>query len=447
MLPPPRQSLLANQWVIALTVTMATFMEVLDTSIANVSLPHIAGNLSVSTNESTWVLTSYLVANAVVLPLSGWLSSILGRKRFYMSCVLIFTISSMLCGVATSLGQLIFFRVLQGMGGGGLQPSEQAILVDTFPPQKRGMAMAVYGMAILVAPVLGPTLGGWITDNYSWRWIFFINAPVGCLSLMMSSLVLRDPPHLIAKRAELRKKKFQVDFIGLSLLTLGLAALEIVLDKGQEVDWFGSRMIVYLSVVAGVALVAVVIWELRHPQPIVNLRLLKERNFRFCAGLVLRLRSPLWQHRPVARIDADSHGLFGDEGRAGHVAGRPVHHARDAADRLHARAAHRCAVADHDGAGDRRLRGLLDVDHESGGRPLSIDRAPNRANAGRRNALGAGKHGRVYVHPSRSNQQCLGVVQSDPQRGIEPRCVRSDDVAGAEQPGASKRRWRRTSIL
>ena len=283
MLPAGRPSLLTNQWVIALTVTMATFMEVLDTSIANVSLPHIAGNLSASTNESTWVLTSYLVANAIVLPLSGWLSSILGRKRFYMMCVLMFTISSMMCGLATSLGQLIFFRVLQGMGGGGLQPSEQAILVDTFPPQKRGMAMAVYGMAILCAPILGPTLGGWITDNYSWRWIFFINAPVGCLSLMLSSIVLRDPPHLIAKRAELRKKKFQIDYIGLSLLTLGLGTLEVVLDKGQEVDWFGSRMIVWMSAIAVVSLVSVVIWELKHPQPIINLRLLKERNFRFCA--------------------------------------------------------------------------------------------------------------------------------------------------------------------
>ncbi|HEX4000946.1 MAG TPA: DHA2 family efflux MFS transporter permease subunit [Pirellulales bacterium] len=283
LLPAGRPSLLANHWVIALTVTMATFMEVLDTSIANVSLPHIAGNLSVSTNESTWVLTSYLVANAIVLPLSGWLSAILGRKRFYMICVLMFTISSMLCGLASGLGQLIFFRVLQGMGGGGLQPSEQAILVDTFPPQKRGMAMAVYGMAILVAPVLGPTLGGWITDNYSWRWIFFINAPVGCASLLLSSIVLRDPPHLIEKRAELRKKKFQVDYIGLSLIALGLGTLEIVLDKGQDADWFGSRMIVCLSVVAVVSLVAAVVWELKHPQPIVNLRLLKERNFRFCA--------------------------------------------------------------------------------------------------------------------------------------------------------------------
>jgi DHA2 family multidrug resistance protein len=283
MLPAGRPSLLTNQWVIALTVTMATFMEVLDTSIANVSLPHIAGNLSASINESTWVLTSYLVANAIVLPLSGWLSSILGRKRFYMMCVLMFTISSMMCGLATSLGQLIFCRVLQGMGGGGLQPSEQAILVDTFPPQKRGMAMAVYGMAILCAPILGPTLGGWITDNYSWRWIFFINAPVGCVSLMLSSIVLRDPPHLIAKRAELRKKKFQIDYIGLSLLTLGLGTLEVVLDKGQDVDWFGSRMIVWMSAIAVVSLVSVVIWELKHPQPIINLRLLKERNFRFCA--------------------------------------------------------------------------------------------------------------------------------------------------------------------
>ncbi|HVT26565.1 MAG TPA: DHA2 family efflux MFS transporter permease subunit, partial [Lacipirellulaceae bacterium] len=192
--------------MIALTVTLATFMEVLDTSIANVSLPHIAGNLSVSTNESTWVLTSYLVANAIVLPLSGWLSAVLGRKRFYMGCVLVFTVSSMLCGLTQSLGQLIFFRVLQGVGGGGLQPSEQAILVDTFSPQKRGMAMAVYGMAILVAPVLGPTLGGWITDNYSWRWIFFINVPIAIFSLFLTHRLVEDPPH-IRKEVEKSRKR------------------------------------------------------------------------------------------------------------------------------------------------------------------------------------------------------------------------------------------------
>jgi DHA2 family multidrug resistance protein len=275
-----------NPWFIALTVTMATFMEVLDSSIANVSLPHIAGTLSASIEESTWVLTSYLVANAVVLPLSGWLSALLGRKRYYMGCVLMFTISSALCGMAPSLGWLVFFRILQGVGGGGLQPSEQAILVDTFPPAKRGMAMAVYGMAILVAPILGPTLGGWITDNYSWRWIFYINVPVGCLSLFLSNLVLEDPPYLKAQRAARRGQPFRIDFIGLGLLALGLAALEIVFDKGQEEDWFTSRFIVVLSVAAVVSLVAAVVWELRHPEPIVNLRLLGDRNFFFC-GVVI----------------------------------------------------------------------------------------------------------------------------------------------------------------
>ena len=189
-----------NPWFIALTVTLATFMEVLDTSIANVALPHMAGSLSVSVHESTWVLTSYLVANAVILPLSGWLSSIIGRKRFYLSCVVLFTASSALCGMATSIEQLVLFRVLQGLAGGGLQPSEQAILMDTFPPARRGMAMAVYTLAILVAPVLGPTLGGYITENYSWRWIFYINLPVGVISVVLSSLLLQDPPYLKAQR-------------------------------------------------------------------------------------------------------------------------------------------------------------------------------------------------------------------------------------------------------
>jgi DHA2 family multidrug resistance protein len=253
-----------NPWVIALTVTMATFMEVLDTSIANVSLPHIQGNLSASQEESTWVLTSYLVSNAVVLPLSGWLSNLLGRKRFYMTCVLLFTASPALCGLAPSLGWLVFFRVLQGIGGGGLQPSEQAILVDTFPPAKRGMAMAVYGMAVLVAPILGPTLGGWITDNFSWRWIFLINIPVGCLSLLLSNIVLQDPPYLKAQRAAQRGRPFRVDYIGLGLLALGLGTLEVVFDKGQQEDWFSSRLIVVMTVVAVVALAAAVVWELRH---------------------------------------------------------------------------------------------------------------------------------------------------------------------------------------
>ena len=275
-----------NPWVVALTVSMSTFMEVLDTSIANVALPKIAGTLSASQEESTWILTSYLVANAIVLPISGWLSTVMGRKRFYMLCVFLFTVSSVLCGMATSLSQLIFFRVLQGLGGGGLQPSSQAILIDTFPPVKRGMAMAVYAMSILVAPILGPTLGGWITDNYSWRWIFYINVPVGLLSLFFCNLFVEDPPYLKAQRANLRSRPFQMDYIGLSLVSLGLGALQVVLDKGQSEDWFDSPFIFRLSVLAVVALVAAVVWELRHPNPIVNLRLLKDRNFLFC-GIVL----------------------------------------------------------------------------------------------------------------------------------------------------------------
>jgi DHA2 family multidrug resistance protein len=252
-----------NPWLIALTVTLATFMEVLDTSIANVALPHIAGSLSVSVEESTWVLTSYLVANAIVLPLSGWLSMLMGRKRFYMTCVVLFTISSALCGMATSMEQLVFFRVLQGLGGGGLQPSEQAILVDTFPPYKRGMAMAVYAVAILVAPILGPTLGGWITDNYSWRWIFFINVPVGILSVFLSGMMLQDPPYLKAQRLENKKKPLSMDYIGLGLMALGLGCLEVVLDRGQTKDWFGSPMIVEMTVVMVAALVGAVFWELQ----------------------------------------------------------------------------------------------------------------------------------------------------------------------------------------
>src|SRR5580698_2929082 len=219
-----------NPWAIALTVTLATFMEVLDSSIANVSLPKIAGNLSATEDEATWVLTSYLVSNAIVLPLSGWLATKIGRKRFYISCVFLFTVSSFLCGWAPNLGMLIFFRVLQGIGGGGLGPSEQSILADTFPPAKRGMAMAVYGMAVVLAPAIGPTLGGFITDNFSWRWVFFINIPVGIASLILTQRVVSDPPHIVAAK----DKTGGIDYIGLSLIAVGLGALEIVLDKGQE---------------------------------------------------------------------------------------------------------------------------------------------------------------------------------------------------------------------
>jgi DHA2 family multidrug resistance protein len=265
-----------NPWVIAVVVTMATFMEVLDTTIVNVSLPHIAGNLSAGVDESTWVLTSYLVSNAIVLPLSGWFSMLLGRKRFYITCVALFTLSSVLCGLASSLGMLVVFRVLQGLGGGGLQPTEQAILVDTFPPEKRGMSMAVYGVAVVAAPVIGPTMGGWITDNFSWRWIFFMNVPIGLLSMLLSSRLLSDPPHL-AKRD--RSVKLKIDYIGIILVSLGLGFLQVVLDKGQTEDWFGSNFIIICSTLAVAGLLAAVLWELRQKEPVVDLTLFKDRTF------------------------------------------------------------------------------------------------------------------------------------------------------------------------
>ena len=264
-----------NPWLIAFTVTLATFMEALDTSIANVALPHIAGTLSASQDESTWVLTSYLVSNAVVLPISGWFSNRFGRKRFYMTCVALFTITSFLCGLAPSLGFLVLFRVIQGAAGGGLQPSEQAILADTFPPEKRAMAFSLYGMAVVMAPAIGPTIGGWITDNYSWRWLFFLNIPVGILSLTLSSRFVEDPPYL--KR--IRQFAGSVDYIGLGMLVVTIGALQMMLDKGQEDDWFSSRFIIACALTAVVGFVLFLWRELNVSHPIVDLGLFKSRNF------------------------------------------------------------------------------------------------------------------------------------------------------------------------
>lgn len=262
-----------NPWLIAASVMLATFMEVLDTSVANVALPHIAGNLSATTEESTWVLTSYLVSNAIILPATNWLGRYFGRKRFLIVCIVIFTLSSALCGAATSLGMLIFARILQGAGGGALQPIAQSVLLESFPPEKRGSAMAIYGMGIVVAPIIGPTLGGWITDNYSWRWIFYINVPVGALAIFMANTFIEDPPYIKNQRPG------RIDYIGFGLMALGLATLQLVLDKGQEEDWFASSFILWATVLAGVALIAFVIWELSTPEPIVNLRVLTNRNF------------------------------------------------------------------------------------------------------------------------------------------------------------------------
>jgi MFS transporter, DHA2 family, multidrug resistance protein len=279
-----------SPWLIAATVMLATFMEVLDTSIANVSLPHIAGSLSATVDESTWVLTSYLISNAIVLPLTGWLSMLFGRKRLFIGCVVIFTISSFLCGLAPNLFLLIFFRVLQGAGGGGLQPISQAILVESFPRSKQGMAMAIYGMGVVVAPIIGPTLGGWITDSFSWRWIFFINVPVGVVAVLMTMALVEDPPYMIRKTL---KQGLKIDFIGLGLLAVGLGFVQVVLDKGQTDDWFESRFIVSCAAIGMLGLIGVVLWELRQPEPLVDLRLFAQRNYSvatfmmFAMGVIL----------------------------------------------------------------------------------------------------------------------------------------------------------------
>src|SRR3981189_771323 len=259
-LPAPKVG--SNPWFIAITVTLATFMELLDTAIANVALPHIAGGLAVSADESAWVLTSYLVSSAVVLPLSAWLSRLVGRKRYYMICVAIFTVSSLLCGFAPSLGALIFFRVLQGGGGGGVAPVEQAVLVDTFPPAKRAAAFALDSMAIVTAPAIGPPLGGWITDNWSWRWIFFINIPIGIVSLILTNRLVSDPPEFTREVEAARKGgRLRIDGLGIFLVALGFACLEVVLDRGQTEDWLESRFIVLFLSVAVLALIAAAFWE------------------------------------------------------------------------------------------------------------------------------------------------------------------------------------------
>jgi MFS transporter, DHA2 family, multidrug resistance protein len=271
-----------NPWLVAVVVALAAFMEVLDTSIANVALPYMAGNLGASNDQSTWVLTSYLVSNAIILPMTGWLAGAFGRKRFFMSCLAIFTVSSLLCGLAPSLGFLLLFRVMQGAGGGGLQPMAQAILADTFPPEKRGLAFAAYGITAIMAPTIGPTLGGWITFNYSWRWIFFINLPVGVITWLLVRRFVEDPPYL----QRLKRAGVKLDYVGIALLIVGIGALQILLDKGQEDDWFGSRFITSLAVISAVCLISLVVWEWFEKAPIIDVRMFKNINF---AGASLML--------------------------------------------------------------------------------------------------------------------------------------------------------------
>jgi DHA2 family multidrug resistance protein len=277
-----------NPWLVAIAVVIPTFMEVLDTTIANVALRYIAGGLSAAVTDSEWVVTSYLAANAIILPISGWLAAHLGRRNYFLLSIAIFTLSSLLCGMATSLSQLILFRVMQGLAGGGLQPSSQAILLDSFPTEKQGAAQTVFGVAALLAPVIGPTLGGYITDEYSWRWIFYINLPVGAFALFLCWLLVRDPEYLRDQRAELRKQPLNFDLVGLGLLALTLICWEVVLSKGQEWDWlndsFGRiQVLVTLFFVGGIGLV---FWETRQANPIVNFRPLRDRNFVFSCLII-----------------------------------------------------------------------------------------------------------------------------------------------------------------
>jgi DHA2 family multidrug resistance protein len=284
-----------NPWLVAAAVVVPTFMEVLDTTIANVALRYIAGGLSAAVVDSEWVITSYLAANAIILPLSGWLSSHLGRRNYFLLSIAVFTVASLLCGTATSLGELVLFRVLQGLGGGGLQPSTQGVLLDSFPPERQGSAMTLFGIAALLAPILGPTLGGWLTDNYSWRWIFFINLPIGGLAFVASYFLLEDPEYLKKETAELKKGPLNFDTIGLVLLAIAMVCWEVVISKGEQWDWFGDPFwrVQTLATLFVLSLAGLVVWETRRRNPVVSFRPLRERNFAmaciiaFCAYAVL----------------------------------------------------------------------------------------------------------------------------------------------------------------
>jgi MFS transporter, DHA2 family, multidrug resistance protein len=287
-LSAPRSAATGNPWLVAAVVVVPTFMEVLDTTIAVVALRYIAGGLSATVDDGEWVLTSYLAANAVILPITGWLSAHLGRRNYFLLSIAAFTLASGLCGMAGSLSQLILFRVIQGLAGGGLQPSSQGVLLDAFPVEKQGMAMTLFGFAALIAPVVGPTLGGWLTDSYSWRWVFLINVPVGLLAFVGCYALLRDPDYLTSQRMALKERPFHFDSIGLSLLVIVMVSWEVMLSKGQEWDWLGDPFwrVQTLAILFFVGLIALVLWELRHRQPVINFRPLRERNFTGCCVII-----------------------------------------------------------------------------------------------------------------------------------------------------------------
>ena len=300
-----------NPWIVALAVVIPTFMEVLDTTIANVALRHIAGGLSAAVTDGEWIITSYLAANAIILPISGWLSIRLGRRNYFLLSILVFTIASAMCGMATSLNMLIFSRILQGLAGGGLQPSSQGVLLDAFPKEKQGAAQTVFGIAALLAPVVGPTLGGYITDNYGWRWVFYINVPVGLLALVMCHALVFDPPYLKALGAEARKQNRAFDTLGLSLLAVTMTSWEVLLSKGQEWDWFGDPFlrVQTLAVLFVFSLVGLIVRETHYDNPLINFRTLKDRNFLVCCIIIFCAFATLYAN--TVSLPALLQSLFG----------------------------------------------------------------------------------------------------------------------------------------
>jgi MFS family permease len=390
------------------------------TSIANVALPYMAGNLGASNDESTWILTSYLVSNAIVLPISGWFAGVFGRKRFFMICLSVFTLSSLLCGIAPGLGTIILFRIIQGTGGGGLQPMAQAILADVFPPRQRGLAFALYGITTIIAPTIGPTLGGWITDNYSWRWIFFINLPVGILALFLVYRLVEDPPW--AKRVP--GAGIKIDYIGVSLLVIGVGALQVLLDKGQEEDWFGSTFIVALAIIAGIGLILLVVWEWVYKNPIVEVRLFKNLNFlganfmMFVLGLMF-FASLVY----AASVPPDGPGLYGRECRSRSFRRRSAFAVSDAC--------YRDAVFKDSRALHYRVRladtQCGDVLHHTDSQPrhqLRIcDPAAHLPSLRTRFPIRTCQSGRVRWNATSKKQQCRRTHQLHAQYGLEYRNV------------------------
>lgn len=431
---PPRAAI--NPWVVAAVVVVPTFMEVLDTTIAVVALRYIAGGLSATVDDGEWVITSYLAANAIILPITGWLIAHLGRRNYFLLSIAVFTLASGMCGIATSLGQLILFRVLQGLAGGGLQPSSQGVLLDAFPVERQGMAMTLFGLAALIAPVVGPTLGGWITDSYSWRWVFFINVPVGLLALGACAITLRDPEYITAERTELRKRPFSFDGIGLSLLVIVIVCWEVMLSKGQEWDWLGDPFwrVQTLAILFVGGLAALVFWELRHPSPVVNLRPLGERNFIACSIIIFCAYAVLYASstslpallQSLFGYDALSAGLVMSPAGFFAVITMPI--VGRTLGSWHRRALGYCRGSPCHGSGQ-----LLDVADEPGHQSGAGRLAAGGADHWVGDVLRARKRGGLPLYTGRATRGGSRRVEPAAQRGRQCR-----DFAGADDTGASR---------